>query len=66
MSDLAQRYDARNPGVDIPQAQKEERQERADFKKEARTLQRTGRNRGIVVTGDCPWLKQLEQERTAA
>jgi hypothetical protein len=52
------------PGTGLPEAQKEERQERAEFKNEPRTLQRTGRNRGIVVSGDCPWLKQLEKERS--
>ena len=49
MASLVDRYDAAYPDVAIPDAQKEERQMRADFKTEVRTHSRTGRNRGIVI-----------------
>lgn len=57
MSKLADRYERRNPGTGISEAQKEERQERRDFKSEVAAHQRTTRNRGIIVPA-LPWLKE--------
>lgn len=57
---LTRAYDARVPGVDIPAAQKQERQERHQFKEDRRTLRRTGRTRGIIVPR-LPWLEDEEQ-----
>lgn len=54
-SKLTRAYDARSPGVDIPPAQKEERQERHQFKQERREHRRTGRTRGIVVPSSAAW-----------
>lgn len=59
-SRLARAYDARVPGVNIPEAQKAERQERVEFREERRTLRRTGRTRGIIVPR-LPWLEDKEQ-----
>jgi hypothetical protein len=64
VSELADRYDARHPGIDISSAQKEERQERAEFREERRTLQRTTRNRGIIVP-DLPWLRGADKEKAS-
>lgn len=61
MSDLARRYDASTPGVGISTAQKEERQERREFKHERASLRRTGRTRGIVIP-ELPWQRK-ETER---
>jgi hypothetical protein len=63
MSTTADRYEKRFPGTGCEENQKEERMQRMDFKDEARALRRTSRNRGIIVTGDCPWLRQLEKEK---
>jgi hypothetical protein len=57
MADLASRYDALTPGVDIPTAQKEERQERREFKSERASLRRTSRTRGIVIP-ELPWQRK--------
>jgi hypothetical protein len=59
MPTKAERYEQRYPETGCSEAQKEERMERLDFKDEARTLRRTGRNRGIVVP-DLPWLRGKE------
>lgn len=47
--DLAAEYERRFPGVEIPDAQKEERMERLAFKREREQLSRSNRLRGIVV-----------------
>jgi hypothetical protein len=60
VSKKAEKYERRFPGTGASEAQKEERQERAEFKEERRTLRRTGRNRGIIVP-DLPWLRGKEQ-----
>lgn len=57
MSGLADRYEARVPATGIGEAQKQERQERHEFRQERRALRRTGRNRGIVVP-ELPWLRE--------
>jgi len=62
MSKLAEGYDRAFPGVEIPEAQKEERQERREFKAERASLRRTGRSRGIVVP-DLPWKRDEEASR---
>lgn len=49
MSEDARRYDALYPETGLPEAQKEERMQRIDFKAERQQLRRTGRTRGIVV-----------------
>lgn len=54
MSDKAAAYDARYPGVNIPEAQKTERMERLEFKEELRAGRRTSRTRGIIVPA-LPW-----------
>jgi cyclopropane fatty-acyl-phospholipid synthase-like methyltransferase len=58
-SRLARAYDARVPGVDIPAAQKAERQERVEFREERRTHRRTGRTRGIIVP-ELPWKRETQ------
>ncbi len=60
-STLARAYDARVPGVEIPDAQKAERQERVEFRTERAQLRRTGRTRGIIVPR-LPWLEDKEQQ----
>jgi hypothetical protein len=50
----ADQYEKRYPGTGIPEAQKQERMERMDFKEEVHALRRTGRNRGIVIPS-IPW-----------
>ena len=57
MPSKAERYEARYPGALTDEAQKEERQERIDFKQEVRSGRRSGRNRGIVVPA-VPWKKE--------
>lgn len=57
MASPAERYERTYPGTGIPDAQKQERMERIDFKAERANLRRTGRNRGIVV-GELPWKKE--------
>ena len=52
---LTRAYDARNPGVDISPAQKQERQERHQHKRDRQTHRRTGRTRGIVVPSSAKW-----------
>jgi hypothetical protein len=59
MSSTADRYEKSFPGTGCEENQKEERQQRMDFKEEARLLRRTGRNRGIVVP-ELPWLRGKE------
>lgn len=54
-STLAKRYEKRYPETGIPEAQKEERMQRIDFKEERRALRRTGRTRGIIVPSTAPW-----------
>lgn len=54
MSKLADQYEKRYPGTGASEAQKEERMERMLFKEEKRSLQRTSRNRGLVVPR-VPW-----------
>lgn len=49
MTDAATRYEQRYPDTGVPDAQKQERMERIDFKTERRSHRRTGRQRGIVV-----------------
>jgi DNA primase len=56
-SPLAQRYEKAYPDTGCSEAQKEERQERIDFRKEAGALRRTSRTRGIVVPA-LPWHKE--------
>jgi hypothetical protein len=58
---LAERYDRAYPGVEIPEAQKAERQERREFQVERASLRRTGRNRGIVVP-ELPWQRKEVNE----
>lgn len=61
----AQRYERLYPGTGCPEAQKEERMDRIDFKGEVRSGHRTMRNRGVTFAGiDNPWLNSLERERT--
>jgi hypothetical protein len=60
MSENAARYEKQYPGTGCEENQKEERQERMDFKAEARSLRRTSRNRGIVVP-ELPWLRGKEK-----
>lgn len=47
--DLAAEYEKLYPATGCPDAQKEERMQRLDFKRERREHSRSGRNRGIVV-----------------
>lgn len=54
----AQRYERLYPETGCPEAQKEERMERIDFKTEHAAGRRTGRNRGIVV----PRLPYLDKD----
>lgn len=53
--DLAAAYERRFPETGIPEAQKQEREERLRFREERQALRRTNRTRGIVVP-DLPWL----------
>lgn len=53
-SSPAARYERAYPGTGIPEAHKEERQQRIDFKKERAEDRRTGRTRGLVVPR-VPW-----------
>lgn len=53
----ARRFEQRYPGTGCPEAQKEERIERLEFKEERQALRRTGRNRGIVVP-DLPYRRK--------
>jgi len=50
----ARRYEKLYPDTGCPEAQKEERMERLDLKREKHELRRTTRNRGIVVPA-LPW-----------
>lgn len=59
--DLVRKYDSQHPGVEIPAAQKEERQERREFHGERASLRRTGRTRGVVVP-TLPWEKESSDE----
>lgn len=59
----AERYEKRYPGTGIPDAQKEERQQRLDFKAERATHARTARNRGVVFNIDNDWLNSLAASR---
>ena len=52
---LTRAYDARNPGVDIPLAQKQERQERHQHRQDRRTHRRTGRTSGVVIPSSAKW-----------
>ena len=65
MGSKADRYERAYPGTGLPEAQKEERQERIDFKSERSSLRRTGRNRGIVVPR-LPWHTDDDDEGAAA
>lgn len=53
----ARRYERLYPGTGIPEAQKEERMEREDLKRDRREHRRTNRSRGIIVPG-LPWLEK--------
>lgn len=53
-SSPADRYERMYPDTGIPDAQKQERQERIDFKQERREGRRTGRSRGVVIPA-LPW-----------
>lgn len=64
-SRLAQEYEKRYPGTGIPEAQKEERMQRLEFKEERQALRRTTRNRGVRFDVDNPWLNELERRRAA-
>lgn len=67
MATAAERYERRCPGVRIPEAQKQERQERFEFKAERRQLRRTGRNRGIVLSVPAErWDRIFGREATPA
>ena len=55
----AERYEQLYPGTGIPEAQKEERQDRIDFKREHREMRRTGRTRGIVIPA-LPWKEESD------
>ncbi len=57
MPSLAEQYEQKYPNTGCSEAQKQERMERLNFKEEARTLRRTGKNRGIVVPR-LPWLEE--------
>jgi hypothetical protein len=61
----AERYERRMPGTGVPEAQKQERQERHEFKQERREHRRTGRNRGIVVPADA-WDRIFGPKETTA
>lgn len=50
----ARRYESLYPDTGCPEAQKEERMDRLDLKREKQELRRTTRNRGIVVPA-LPW-----------
>lgn len=58
----AQRYEQLYPETGCPEAQKEERMDRLDFKSEAQAGRRTTRNRGIVVP-DCAYTRMLAARR---
>lgn len=58
---LAERYEQRMPGTGCPDAQKEERQDRHEFKQERRDHRRTGRTRGIVIPR-VPWHDDPEED----
>lgn len=62
----AERYEKRYPGTGIPDAQKEERQQRIDFKAQRADHSRTGRNRGVLFNIDNPWLNSLPASRKAS
>lgn len=53
----ADRYERAHPGTGIPEAQKQERQERIDFKKEPRPRRRTV---GSIVVPELPYKKETE------
>jgi hypothetical protein len=57
MSSLADRYERIYPDTGLPEAQKEDRMQRLDFKSERHSLRRTGRTRGIVVP-PLPWIEK--------
>ena len=57
MAKLADSYEQRYPGVEIPSAQKEEREQRERFKAERHSHRRTGRTSGIVVP-PLPWQRK--------
>lgn len=61
----ARRYEQRFPGTGIPEAQKEERMQREDFKHERATHGRTVRNRGVVFSIDNEWLNSLPASQKA-
>ncbi len=46
------RYEKLYPGTGCTDAQKEERQQRMEFKAEPGNHSRTGRNRGVVMSGE--------------
>lgn len=50
----ADRYERLYPETGIPEAQKQERMERIDFKAERRDGRRTTRQRGVIVPA-LPW-----------
>lgn len=60
MSKLAERYEKLYPETGCPEAQKEERMQRIDFKRERAEHSRTGRNRGIVVP-DLPYRRKEQR-----
>jgi len=55
----ADRYERAYPDTGIPEAQKQERQERIDFKRERSERRRTVRQNGIIVPA-LPWHKETE------
>lgn len=55
----ADRYERLYPDTGIPEAQKQERMERIDFKAEARDGRRTSRNRGVILPR-IPWHEESE------
>lgn len=57
MPTKAEQYEQRFPETGLPDAQKQERMERIEFKEERRTMRRTSRNRGIVIP-ELPWQRE--------
>lgn len=60
----AARYERLYPDTGCPDAQKEERMQRIDFKQERANHSRTSRNRGVTFFRiDNPWLNSLPSSR---
>ena len=57
MNDAVRKYDATYGDPGIPEAQREERQQRLEHKAERRSNRRTGRTRGVLIP-ELPWKRE--------